>query len=125
MRRRDVSSVRYYFIDFGLSSRFDGVGIPRLVTGDRAQDREIPELSLIVPYDPFAVDIFTLGNVYKRNLIQVYLGICITRSPANGDITPDLFKPRLFAFSNGSHDAERACKATYCPGSPQNFRRNC
>lgn len=74
LRRRDVPSVRYYFIDFGLSSRFDDDRIPKLVTGDRAQDKEIPELSLVVPYDPFAVDIFTLGNVYKRNLIEVNLG---------------------------------------------------
>ncbi|OCB89313.1 hypothetical protein A7U60_g3513 [Sanghuangporus baumii] len=45
----------------------------RLVAGNRAQDREVPELSSIVPYDPFAVDIFTLGNVFKRNFLNVFL----------------------------------------------------
>ncbi|KAL5492792.1 hypothetical protein ACEPAI_4240 [Sanghuangporus weigelae] len=70
--RRDVGSVRYYFTDFGLSSYFDDPDRRRLVTGNRAQDREIPELSSIVPYDPFAVDIFTLGNVFKRNFLNNY-----------------------------------------------------
>lgn len=71
LRRIDVPSVRYHIIDFGISSRFEDSSLPRLVTGTNAQDREIPELSDSTPYDLFAVDVFTLGNLYKRNLLNV------------------------------------------------------
>ena len=44
---------------------------PFMVTGRDGLDREVPELSYSVPYNPFAVDIFTLGNVYKKDFLQV------------------------------------------------------
>ncbi|TDL26469.1 hypothetical protein BD410DRAFT_715808 [Rickenella mellea] len=72
LRRADVSSVKYYFIDFGLSTRFDDPAEPRLVTGNVAQDPDVPELSVVDPYDPFLVDIFTLGNVYRNYFLQQY-----------------------------------------------------
>ncbi|KAL5536309.1 hypothetical protein ACEPAF_130 [Sanghuangporus sanghuang] len=65
-RRSDVPSVRYYFTDFGLSSRFQ-VGEEHLVTGVNGLDREVPELLPLNRYDPFPVDVFILGNVFKRN----------------------------------------------------------
>lgn len=64
-------SVKYYFIDFGLSTHFPDTDGPRLVTGSRCQDREAPELSEINPYDPFALDVFLLGNVYRTVFIKV------------------------------------------------------
>ena len=69
--RYEVSSVKYYVIDFGLSTLFDDSAKSRLVTGGRAQDGDIPELSNTVPYDPFLVDVFTLGNLFKQTFIQV------------------------------------------------------
>lgn len=69
-RRMDVSSVKYYFIDFGISLRYKP-DEPRLTVGKIGQDREIPELSAEEPYDPFLVDICILGNVYKRNFLDV------------------------------------------------------
>ena len=69
-RRDSVPGVTYYFTDFGISTRFEGGG-PRRVTGAVCQDHEVPELSDIVPYDPFAVDVFLLGNVYKRTFTKV------------------------------------------------------
>ncbi|TDL14646.1 hypothetical protein BD410DRAFT_817149 [Rickenella mellea] len=72
LRRADVSSVKYYFIDFGLSTSFNGPNEPRLVTGDVAQDPDVPELSVINTYDPFLVDIFTLGNLYRKMFLQQY-----------------------------------------------------
>ncbi|KAH9924130.1 hypothetical protein B0H21DRAFT_765006 [Amylocystis lapponica] len=44
--------VRYHFIDFGISSQFR-----------RGRDKEVPELSS-------EVDIFILGNLFKKELIQ-------------------------------------------------------
>ena len=72
-RRRDSPGVKYYFIDFGISTRFpdDTNKTDRLVTGINGLDREVPELSLHTPYDPFAVDVFILGNVYRKALLDV------------------------------------------------------
>ena len=69
--RRNVGYVKYYFIDFGLSSYFEDQDTPRLVTGEDGQDQEVPELNFSRSYDPFKVDIFTLGNVYKRTFLEV------------------------------------------------------
>ena len=71
LQRSDVPSVKYYFTDFGLSTLFDGDVETELVTGAMAQDAEVPELSSIIPYDPFPVDVFTLGNVFKKHFLNV------------------------------------------------------
>ncbi|KAL5536539.1 hypothetical protein ACEPAF_361 [Sanghuangporus sanghuang] len=73
--RRDVGFVKYYFTDFGLSSHFDEPKVLRLVVGNRAQDTDVPELSNVIPYDPFPVDVFTLGNVFKRNFLDKYSNV--------------------------------------------------
>jgi hypothetical protein len=67
--RRDVG-VRYYFIDYGISSYFP-TGSRNLVLGRDGRDQEVPELSDEVPYDPFKVDIFTIGGVLRRELYNV------------------------------------------------------
>ena len=58
--------VKYYYIDFGISVRFLPGDYPKTVTGTAARVREIPELSWDVPYDPFKVDIFSIGNLCHR-----------------------------------------------------------
>lgn len=73
--RSSTTGVRYFITDFGLSTQFKD-GETRSVTGIDCQDKEVPELSEDEPYDPFAVDVFTLGNLYRKELIQV----CILRS---------------------------------------------
>lgn len=65
--------VKYYFIDFGLSSRSTPGKPPPLVLGINGADRDVPELSSSVPYDPFKVDIFMLGNVFKNAIHSVRL----------------------------------------------------
>lgn len=70
-KRSDVGTVAYYITDFGESSHFEDMTTPHLVTGDFAQDKDVPELSEEIPYDPFPVDVFTLGMVYKRNFLNV------------------------------------------------------
>lgn len=70
-RRRDSPGVKYYFTDFGLSSRFEDTEGTRLVTGWDGLDKEVPELQQPEPYDPFPVDIFILGNLFKKELTEV------------------------------------------------------
>ncbi|KLO08635.1 hypothetical protein SCHPADRAFT_944282 [Schizopora paradoxa] len=74
LNRTDVlSAIRYYFTDFGISSRFTGASPPpHLVTGLHCQDKTVPELSDKTPYDPFKTDVYILGNVFKTHLTDVY-----------------------------------------------------
>ena len=69
-KSRAQSNVRYYFIDFGISTRVTGPG-PYLVTGQNGRDPSAPELSDDVPYDPFKVDIFVLGNFLRKRVYKV------------------------------------------------------
>lgn len=77
LNRCDVDQVKYYVVDFGLSKRFEDPKQRRLVRGAQIQDHDVPEVSDVVPYDPFPVDVFTLGNIFKKDLLQV----SGTRSP--------------------------------------------
>ncbi|KAI0056998.1 hypothetical protein BV25DRAFT_1831639 [Artomyces pyxidatus] len=70
--------VRYYYVDFGISSLIPR-GAPALVTGTLGRDQEVPELSDDVPYDPFKVDIFTIGNVFRRELYDKYSNVGFLR----------------------------------------------
>ncbi|KAL5530915.1 hypothetical protein ACEPAG_3791 [Sanghuangporus baumii] len=77
--RTSSPGTKYYFIDFGLSTRFDETDGERLVTGRRCQV-QVPELSDKVPYDPFAVDIYLLGDVYMKNFIEKYSNVQFLKS---------------------------------------------
>ena len=68
---RSTTPVTYYFVDFGLSSLFSPNDTNRLVTGTHGIDREVPELSLTEAYDPFKVDIFILGNMFRMAFYEV------------------------------------------------------
>ena len=57
------AGVKYYFVDYGISSYFPAGSIRELVLGIAGRDQDVPELSNDVSYDPFKVDIFTIGNV--------------------------------------------------------------
>ncbi|KZV99363.1 hypothetical protein EXIGLDRAFT_640536 [Exidia glandulosa HHB12029] len=70
-RPRCMCNFRYYFIDFGLSTRFEGPG-PYLVTGTMGRDQSAPELSETVPYDPFKTDVYMLGN----HFLQAFVVTC-------------------------------------------------
>ncbi|CCM01514.1 uncharacterized protein FIBRA_03570 [Fibroporia radiculosa] len=69
--------VRYYFIDFGISTRFEEGESP-YVLGRKGRDKELPELSSDVPYDAFKVDLFILGNLYKKEFVDVR-STCISK----------------------------------------------
>jgi len=71
--RLHAAPVFYYFIDFGFSSKYEGEG-PWLAWGTHGQDRDAPELKITGGhrYDPFALDVFTLGNVFRKSFVQKY-----------------------------------------------------
>lgn len=73
LNRADVPSIRYHITDFGIATRFEDVDETRFVIGMDAQDKTVPELSDSIPYNHFLVDIYTLGNVYKRHFMDVSL----------------------------------------------------
>ncbi|KAL5513749.1 hypothetical protein ACEPAH_4149 [Sanghuangporus vaninii] len=52
----------------------EGTKEGRLVTG-RICQVHVPELSDWVPYDPFATDIYLLGDVYRRNFLEKYSNV--------------------------------------------------
>ncbi|EJD44858.1 hypothetical protein AURDEDRAFT_124948 [Auricularia subglabra TFB-10046 SS5] len=65
VKSRSSTPVKYYFIDFGLSSRFTSFSDRKLVVGDVAQNLTVPELSKRVPYDPFALDVRMFGDMIR------------------------------------------------------------
>jgi len=68
---RLVAGVKYYFVDYGISSYFPPGSRRGLVLGIAGRDQDVPELSNAVPYGPFKVDIFTIGNVIRGELQAV------------------------------------------------------
>ncbi len=67
---RKKGHVKYYYVDFGISVHLE-TDSPKLVTGGYGRDQDVPELSFHVPYDPFKVDIFILGNMLRREIYNV------------------------------------------------------
>ncbi|KAH8100828.1 kinase-like domain-containing protein [Cristinia sonorae] len=69
--RRSGHPVKYYFIDFGMSSYFE-VGQSPYVVGAKGADQDPPELSDEVPYNAFMLDVFVLGHAYEVDLLQQF-----------------------------------------------------
>ncbi len=67
---RAKGHIKYYYVDFGISVHLP-TDSPKLVVGGYGRDQDVPELSFDVPYDPFKVDIFILGNMFKREIYDV------------------------------------------------------
>ena len=63
--------VQYYYIDFSLSVYIPPGVQPKLAVGIFGRDQEPPELSESIPYDPFKLDIFILGNVLRKSFYDV------------------------------------------------------
>ncbi|THH16777.1 hypothetical protein EUX98_g9249 [Antrodiella citrinella] len=66
--------VKYYFIDWGLSSYFREGESP-YVLGTKCADHNAPELSNVHPYNAFMLDVFILGHMYEDDLLKVYHGL--------------------------------------------------
>ncbi|EIM91026.1 uncharacterized protein STEHIDRAFT_72737 [Stereum hirsutum FP-91666 SS1] len=97
---RSAAHVKYYFVDFGISSSFSPSDTePKLVLGEDGIDQEVSELSDTVPYDPFKVDVFIMGNVFRRNFYDVFSNV--------GFLKP-LFEPMIRADPSSRLPAEQA-----------------
>ena len=67
---RAFAPARYYYVDFGISVHIPPEVRPKCATGVLGRDREVPELSQ-PEYDPFKVDIFVLGNLFRKVICEV------------------------------------------------------
>lgn len=64
--------VKYYIADFGSSVYGNENGVFEVYgSATRAQDRDAPELQVPNRYDPKLLDVFTLGNVYRKEILAV------------------------------------------------------
>jgi len=97
LRRCEVDGVKYYVTDFGLSTHFTKADQSRLVTGATIQDHDVPELSHFIPYDPFLVDVFTLGNIFKKEFMQNYRNLSFIE-PLVSSMTRKIPKERPTVF---------------------------
>ncbi|TFK37971.1 kinase-like domain-containing protein, partial [Crucibulum laeve] len=69
---RTLKPVKYYFIDFGLSRRYD-LAAPlesRLEEPGWGGDDTVPEFTKGTPCDPFPVDVYCLGNLIRRHFLK-------------------------------------------------------
>ncbi|KAF8994796.1 hypothetical protein BDQ17DRAFT_1412406 [Cyathus striatus] len=66
--------VRYIFVDFGLSHRYLP-GESLLVREAGGRDGDAPELYTKGPYNLFKLDVFTIGNMFEKDLIEKYEGL--------------------------------------------------
>jgi hypothetical protein len=72
-KTRTRCPVKYYFIDFGLSRRYDADVIP-LEDPIRGGDKTVPEFqNSDEPRNPFPTDVYYLGNVIRGYFTEVRL----------------------------------------------------
>lgn len=111
--------VKYYFIDFDISVKFDKSSTgPRLTSGFFGQEKEVPELHIPEPYDPFALDVFILGKVFQKSFLDVrtlsdYLFFlqmtnAISFCKKKQLTTPEILEPQIPRPNGRRDDAERA-----------------
>ena len=115
---RYLVPVRYYFVDFGISTRFLPENNPRLVTGTFGLEQHVPELSLTKPYDPFKVDIFLIGNLIQTEVLSVSLSSAIADILINvAIICLDVYQCRVSSVSHHIHDIEESSRSPRRCGS--------
>lgn len=65
---------KYYFIDFGLSRRYDASVVNPLEYPVLGGDKQVPEFQDSGRdrlYNPFPTDVFYIGNVIKQDFLDV------------------------------------------------------
>ena len=68
---RTERPVKYYYIDFGLSYKFSSEkdNLVRVAFGG---DKSVPEYKdAKTPKDPYKIDVYCLGNLIKKDMIEV------------------------------------------------------
>lgn len=97
------AGVKYYFVDYGISSYFPAGSQRELVLGVAGRDQDVPELSNNVPYDPFKVDIFTIGNVLRSEIQAV--SFHSPRLISLSHFRVELQQPRILHALDRAYDA--------------------
>jgi hypothetical protein len=65
---------KYYFVDFGLSRRYDPANGPPLERPIVGGDKSVPEFQGGKEFersDPFATDVYYIGNLIREDIFQV------------------------------------------------------
>lgn len=85
---RTARPVKYYFIDFGISRRYDADNTSPREDPIWGGDKSVPEFQdSDDPQDPFPTDIYYLGNMIRTHLLQVRtLNMLLSRSPVLTDV---------------------------------------
>ncbi|KAG1733119.1 hypothetical protein EDB19DRAFT_1896652 [Suillus lakei] len=65
------ANVKYFFIDFGISTRFLP-GQQRVVSDFRGREQRPPELVAGLPHDPFKIDMAIIGHLLDDNFYKIY-----------------------------------------------------
>ncbi|KAJ3478322.1 hypothetical protein NLI96_g9841 [Meripilus lineatus] len=88
---RTQTPVKYYFIDFGISCRFDPDDPEPRAFPRGAGDKTAPELSgmPMCPIDPFPTDVYYIGNVIRTNILTVYQGLDFVTPLVNDMVSVD------------------------------------
>lgn len=74
---RTAKRPKYYIIDFGFSRHYPPDNLHPQEIATVGGDRTVPEFQDgNTPHDPFAVDIYCVGNVIRRFLLDVRLLLC-------------------------------------------------
>ncbi|RPD53218.1 hypothetical protein L227DRAFT_405511 [Lentinus tigrinus ALCF2SS1-6] len=71
---RTARPVKYYFVDFGLSRRYSAEEINPLEVPIMGGDKTVPEFQndRETPRNPFQTDIYYMGNLIRRDFLEVY-----------------------------------------------------
>jgi len=73
---RTARPTKYYFIDFGLSQKYNPEDGPPLEEPVLGGDRTVPEFkNWTRPLDPFPTDIYYLGNMIREDFLQKTRGV--------------------------------------------------
>jgi hypothetical protein len=74
---RTQNPTKYFYVDFGLSHRFESFEARQKFIPIRGGDKSVPEFKDRgdrMPQDPFPTDVYYLGNVMRR-LLQVRVNL--------------------------------------------------
>ncbi len=77
---RTENPPKYYFIDFGVSIHYKPEDLPATICAFMGADKSVPEFladeSQQTPkHDPFAVDVYYLGNAFRAFLRRVSVSL--------------------------------------------------
>ncbi|KAI0725479.1 hypothetical protein C8Q72DRAFT_999472 [Fomitopsis betulina] len=73
---RTTHPTKYYFIDFGISRKYNPADLPPREPPIFGGDRSVPEFNdSDEPCDPFPTDIYYVGNLVREDFLQRYHGV--------------------------------------------------